>query len=661
MSLFNKKSKRVQGKVLDDYTTLKKYFASNTLVIPDNYTAIGQWSFNECNKFSKIIIGNNVKTIGHYAFSGCSALKEIVIPNSVKSVGKQCFMGCNNLEKVITPVNENVKISVLLGQDIDAFNYIYKVKGDDRFVISTNKPTAEENAENIIDLNDLAYVFDLHSPSRLQMMYDTIFENEKIDVVAKLVKKLKKNDIVVPSYYIDDLINSDQFEQFANADFNFFKNEFIKSIDFLKSMSDWDRKGFYMFANAFGCFSDKKIVDSFGNETDVLLSHKACSFLSHLINTNYLSIYDISNISLTCDFMSYPNPSQDFLKFISVKGPNNTYPNIDLILKLEGDYPNIFGNLMTNFNIAKKYRYGLDDTTGKPIKRPWEDTLKLFYHANKYLNINENNKEIADIFDQFGISQEVFNKASAVYEKARKNNVRSHILNKELKEESVLESIEKIKQQTNNILTDNIDLMTNLYDKYFTYEMLDKYDPRNAIIGIYCSCCATITTNTYGKDIAISSILAPDVQNLVVRNNHGEIVAKGTMYVNEQYGYAVINDFEINEKYKEDEIGSLGEYKDSTFDIHRNQRDSIFNALMRGIYAFVDEYDKEHPDNPIKKVNVGWGYNKLKRQCMKFNKDTLRLKVPTSYRFLDAEETIQYTLYDRDKVVHDYTKDLEKK
>ena len=177
-------------------------------------------------------------------------------------------------------------------------------------------------------------------------------------------------------------------------------------------------------------------------------------------------------------------------------------------------------------------------------------------------------------------------------------------------------------------------LIDNLYSKQFTYEMLSKYDPRNAIMGLYASCCGTITSSFYGKDIAKASLIAKDVQNLVVRDSSGEIIAKGTLYVNKDEGYAVFNDFEINQKYREYETDA-GRYNTVTpaQKQKEHERDLIFDAFMRGIKAFVKEWDISHPDRPINIVNVGMGYNRLKAQCEK-------------YSFKDAAEH-QRILYDR--------------
>ena len=71
----------------------------------------------------------------------------------------------------------------------------------------------------------------------------------------------------------------------------------------------------------------------------------------------------------------------------------------------------------------------------------------------------------------------------------------------------------------------------------------------------------------------------------------------------------------------------------------------IFKAFQRGIRAFIDEYDRQNPKNPLTQINIGMGYNRLKEQVERFKKATSNLTVPSSYNFQDAKE--QYILYQR--------------
>jgi len=315
-----------------------------------------------------------------------------------------------------------------------------------------------------------------------------------------------------------------------------------------------------------------------------------------------------------------------------------------MILELENEYPGILVKVMSEFENLRPYRHSLDET-GRPIRVTWEEALKRFYLDNKYVRVTNENVDIANLFSGKGLSQEVFDKATELRIEAQHKNIPEHVLGKELREETILESIERIRKQTEQQLIDGKQMIEDLYQKQFTYEWLSKNDPHNSIMGLFCSCCGTITSAFYGRQIAISSVLAQNIQNLVVRNSKGEIISKGTMYVNKDKGYAVINDFELNQKYRAHETsnGKYDEVKDKT---QAKERDLIFKAFMRGLHAFIEEYDKQNPDAPLQQVNIGMGYNRLKKQVKRFKTAISLLKVPEQYSFEDAGEE-QYVLYRR--------------
>lgn len=340
-------------------------------------------------------------------------------------------------------------------------------------------------------------------------------------------------------------------------------------------------------------------------------------------------------------------PNQEFLKFISIQGDKKNFQNLEMILNLERNYPGMFVKVMTNFDDAKSYRESLNEN-GKPVKVSWEEALRKFYIGNKYIGVTKENIDIAQLFVKKGLSQKVLDKAIKLRKKSKDKKVPEHILEKPLKEETILESIERIKKQTEEELSKGKQIVEELYDKQFTYEWLNKNDPHNSIMGLFCSCCGSITSEYYGKDIAKASVIAPDVQNIVIRNSKGDIISKGTMYVNKNKGYAVINDFEINEKYRNHE-GASGRYRVDETSPEEQDREMIFKAFQRGLKAFIEEYDRQNPNKPMQQVNVGMGYNRLKKQVERFKRDTSRLTVPDKYNFQDAMDNEQYILYKREE------------
>ncbi len=441
-----------------------------------------------------------------------------------------------------------------------------------------------------------------------------------------------------------------------NSDFRSFKSEFPDINDRLLDFPEEERLDFFKFANNLGCFSTKKMLDKQGRETQTTFSKKASTIMASLLKTEEMKLGNYHGLFDSMPFET--EPSQGFLKFISEekvekkKDENGRtirreikLENLELLMNLEKSHPGMFTKVMTNFEEAKSYRKCLDEN-GKPIQISWEEAFKKFYLSNKYVGITRENADIAELFGSKGLSQQVFEKASELRRQAKQKEIPEHILDKRIKEETILESIERIKQQTEAELGNGKQMIEELYEKQFTYEWLNKNDPHNSIMGLFCSCCGTITSSYYGKDIAKASVIAPDVQNLVVRNSHGEIVSKGTMYVNKERGYGVINDFELNQNYRHHE-NQTGRYNVEEGSKEEQERDMIFKAFQRGLKAFIEEYDRENPDKPIKQINIGMGYNRLKRQVEQFKKATSNLTVPSEYRFQDAMTNDQHILYER--------------
>ncbi len=134
-------------------------------------------------------------------------------------------------------------------------------------------------------------------------------------------------------------------------------------------------------------------------------------------------------------------------------------------------------------------------------------------------------------------------------------------------------------------------MLDELANKKFTYEFLSKYDPRNFVLGKYCSCCSHIEGAGYG--VMRASILNPDCQNLVIKDKSGKIIAKSTLYINRKQGYGVFNNIEVSESITSKE-----------------EKEMIYKKYKQAIADFANEYNKE---NQIKltQINVGMGRNDL--------------------------------------------------
>ncbi len=73
------------------------------LVIPDNVTSIGNYTFYNCSSLTDITIPDSVTSIGDSAFKYCSGLTSITIPDSVTSIGYGVFYHCSGLTSITIP------------------------------------------------------------------------------------------------------------------------------------------------------------------------------------------------------------------------------------------------------------------------------------------------------------------------------------------------------------------------------------------------------------------------------------------------------------------------------------------------------------------------------------------------------------------------------
>lgn len=604
--------------------------------LPNSLRKLGSGAFYACEKLTKVNIPKRIKTINSSTFGRCVSLTSIDISH-IEEIDDYAFKGCTSLKEIVIPANlKSIGHDVFTGC---SFKYIYKIKGQKNIVYSIEPPQNSDKVEKLIEIDKIKGIagFDIGQ----------LAIEENISKIMPIVEKLNRAKMVLPNSYFNELAKNNALDLIADEmNFKFFPKEMQFFADFI-AKDDTINKAKSMallkFATAMGCFSNEKLLDRNGMETPTPVAQKASSTLAAMYRSGVLEPV------LLKYFKKLPynvKPSQEFLKFISLK-EGDKYPNLDLLIKLEDHNEGFISKAVSRFEEVKGLRRGIDEK-GKPYTVSWADALVKFSTKVLYNNTTKENEDISELFQSMRLKQADFDKASKNREEARKTSMPAHILGKELKEETILERIERLKNDTTQEVADGGQVISGLYERMFTYEMLDKYDPKNAIIGIYCSCCATISSGYYGHKIVDATMTAHDVQNMVVRDAKGEIVAKGSMYINKKRGYVVINDFEMNEKFKAHETQN-GYYEVEEGSKEAKEREQIFGAFRRGIAAFVEEYDKQNPNKPIKMVTVGQGYNRLAEQCKKFSSHTANLEVPNEYSFQDAKEEKQIVLYERGK------------
>lgn len=77
------------------------------LVIPDDISAVKQYTFDYCSSIVSVTLHENVSEIEYGAFSCCVSIEEVIVSENLRSIGDYAFYRCMSLESL--PTLDNVK------------------------------------------------------------------------------------------------------------------------------------------------------------------------------------------------------------------------------------------------------------------------------------------------------------------------------------------------------------------------------------------------------------------------------------------------------------------------------------------------------------------------------------------------------------------------
>jgi len=251
--------------------------------------------------------------------------------------------------------------------------------------------------------------------------------------------------------------------------------------------------------------------------------------------------------------------------------------NYKELYKLEKEKSGFIERVYNNFRIISK-----TCTSDKGSQRKLKVTIDkcINYLSNtKFDCVTDENKDFAEYISAWYDNNDVWMNAQIIMKEAE--NAPRNIFTKN----EVIDG----KRVFNNSPT--LDLKEEINDN-FSYEWLVKQDKDNLLLGKYCNCCAHL--DGAGSGIMRASIILDCCQNMVIRNEKGEIISKATIYVNRDEKYAVFNTVETSFNYKKPE-----------------ELLKIYSAFIRGTKAFLDTYNENNPDNEIEKITIGANRNTI--------------------------------------------------
>lgn len=588
------------------------------ITIPQSVVNIGEASFLKCLKLANVNMVDGVQYIGAKAFDSCASLRKISIPNSVQSIGLEAFRNCHSLTNVvisdgITKLDDGVFCGCNSLTKIDIPNSITSIEESAFYGCPLTTITLPASVTSVN--------YDAFSPDTFVQSITN--EGKKLGVYAGIGQ-------VLQDYGEPDAIKTLNCE--------FVRKTVMKDSE-VSPLNVDDKDEYYTLMYNLGLFESKDTMIEKSNKSKEPILNTGYNILRGLFSENnkfgtHLNLDDVGNYFLE---MLPVGVNIGFIKFMADK--NNLSEVIAQELEQEGfitrtlewfeirknmqelgeaeDDSNFSNTPTSEANRYKVRRYETSESGIDKIK--WktptvEFLIKEFAESN-FMGVTNETRELAEYL---GVNshnlyeQKHFEKAIEINQERIDKKVPDHILSEELKQDKWASfkqyeaKLNTMKRKSLQVAGEILGNQTDISDKIFTYEMLARSDYANFAIGFLTDCCATL----YGAGAGAMRAMITDerMQPLAIRDSNNNIIAFGIVYVNKEEGYAVVDDFEVNEKYKG----------------HDEQRQAIYDKAIEGVGAFVNKYNEENTEKPITLVTCGispnWGgINEFLRQNPRMN------------------------------------------
>ena len=545
--------------------------------IPKSVKSIGNYAFSNCYSLEKIDLHTGLKTISYGAFYKCPSLNDINIPETVESVKTNAFDSCPSLTEIYFP--ESVKE---LGYSRNDFNFFEKCESG--FKLSSNQ------TQKSIPTNTLK--IDLPLLSRHYDKREMFFKEQKNPNICNFY-----------NIYLTKQPETRIQEFLYNHNFTFFKQLPIPNVP---------EKQFEMYNMLYNLGAVSTPIQVNGKNVDY--AQKVVGLILEKIRKKEITLPELRDSFIYMNTDGFKPEFTDF--FLNA---------FDELLNEDGLSKGFMSRCYNEFEDVQR-----TNTSNRGSQRQLKPTISKFLYYfmdNKFAGVNESNKHIADALSPYFHDQKTFDLALQIEQERIRNNTPDHILNEPLTD-TPFEKIDEMVEAISQTRIDTIENLLQMSFNQFSYEWLAKNDPQNLILGKLCSCCAHIEGGGYG--IMHASIVDPYVQNLVIKNNNGRIVAKSTLYINPIEKFGVFNNVEVSDE------------------LSVNDKKEIYKKFIAGAKAFAEAYNKKHPERPLKQINVGMNLNDLTAELHRHNKES-----KTLFKALD------YSKYGRENQMYSGDSDLE--
>ena len=555
------------------------------IIIPDTVEKIGENCFAYCSNLEKVKMPRKLKIIGEYAFNNCFKLSNIIVPFNVKYIGEETFSNCRNLSNIII---ENKKVNI----NKNAFNNtpIMFVGENNGYISLSNKRSLEKDLD-ISVMSECFYDFDLESLFPL---------NENLEDLNFIMDKCKKNNIQIPLEFIKKYLTRNDVKtlnlKYYKQLYKYLKMESLENVNIFCNIVEALGLFQYPLYEMHISKSDKIITEK------IDYAQKAGEFLKENISKDMIKINHFNYILNKLENIGF---KRDFALFVLQE---DNFKSIVKEIQKNKDF------LSNAYNYFEEVQATNTNKNGNRVLKPTVSKFVSYFNENKFDKSNDYadiSREIGKFYDD----KKYFEEAIEIRKIYEEKKINPNILSFDLEEKTLM----KINEERNSILKLSKEILNELKETSdsFTFEWLRKDDPHNYTLGKYCSCCAHLAQ--CGDGIAIASIINPDIQNLVLRDKQGTIVAKSTLYVNKKKEYGIFNNVEISSSVPD------------------SAKERIYDKYILATKIFAEFYNKENPSNKLKQINVGMSFNNLYNEIKKHNERS------------EVLENIHYKEYSKDE------------
>ncbi len=578
-----------------------------------------------CLNLEEIIIPEGVESIGSSAFHS-TKIKEISLPKSLKKIDNFAFAGCPDLENIELSANTNVTSNIFFGTKLKVL-----AKKGDKFILQEKIDENLDSSEIIIDMNGFEkyimnanisfFMVDEGSKTQSSNPNKKLGVRHKVEKYKEFCEKVKKNNMIVTFGIFERLMYFDRIDDFLyNTNMKNFKQ--IRKI-IPEKMASNDIWVFFMLCYNIGCFSNNPTLNQKANNW-LLERLKEKTMVNKKTGEKRKAEADIpfNQIHNLFKEMNFSGENQEFSNFLFGKNSEKKetfFSDIkkeekwgELLCKIHKEFLNPEKGILPGgrFRDEKTGNLMFAQFSGNKRREylPTVEVFKTYFDSKGFEGVeNEQDKKLADEMQKWpGYTQEHFDRAKSVLEEFEKLEISPNITKKPLSNlDKIVKDYKEITgeyaKQGLQIALDKLEEFSETIETKFDFEWIEKNDTINFVLGLYCNCCANLEGCGYG--ILRGAVIDPNIQNLVIKDRKGIPVAKSTFYLNKEEGYGIFNNVEIVDSINNDD-----------------DLEELYKEYQKGISRFVEVYNAENPENPIKQINVGMNVNDLKEKIVKYAK-----------------------------------------